>query len=323
MYLNKSQKMVKMMELLQFREGVRVDELRTSFELDARTMRRYLADLKNLGLPIRDQGEAEERTLSLNPSYRRTGVHLTLAEVLSLHFGRRFFTFLDGTQFATHMGEALERLSPAIGRAHAELARDLDRKFLAIPEHAKDYADLSDLIDDLVTALIYDNPARAEYTKASGLSGVYELEPLTLATYRQGLYLFARDRADGRIKTFAVERFTRFSRLRMEKFEPPPDYRPEALLEDAFGIISAPPQRVSAVFDPDVAFYIRERCWHASQVLEPLPDGRVRLRFEVGLTQELERWFLSFAGSVVVEQPPELVERLTRAHERAQERLGS
>jgi predicted DNA-binding transcriptional regulator YafY len=322
MDLNKSQKMVKMVELMQRRGGIRADELRDRFELDARTFRRYLADIRGLGLPLLDEGFLDERTVGLDPSYRRTGVNLTLAEVLSLHFGRKLFNFLEGTQFAADMDDAIERLSPAINRAHAELAADLDRKFLAIPEHAKDYRALGDLLDDLITALIYDNPARAEYTKASGLSGHYELEPLTLATYRQGLYLFARDRADGRVKTFAVERFLRFSRLRMEKFDPPADYQPEALLADAFGIISSSPVEIEAIFDASVAFYIGERVWHRTQSLDILPDGRAHLLMDVGITQELIRWLLSFAGDVEVVGPPKLVETLREHHNRARERLG-
>ncbi len=322
MYLNKSQKMVKIVELMQRRGGIRADELRDRFELDARTFRRYLADLKGLGLPVIDEGQLEQRTVSMDPSYRRTGVQLTLAEVLSLHFGRKLFNFLEGTQFAADMDDAIERLSPAIARAHAELATDLDAKFLAIPEHAKDYRASGDLLDELITALIYDNPARAEYTKASGLSGHYELEPLTLATYRQGLYLFARDRSDDRIKTFAVERFLRFSRLRMEKFVPPRGYDPEALVRDAFGIISAEAVAVEALFDPSVAFYIGERVWHPSQHLEVLADGRARLFMQVGITQELVRWLLSFAGDVEIVGPPALKERVREHHARAAARLA-
>ncbi|MBK7758832.1 MAG: hypothetical protein IPI35_21035 [Deltaproteobacteria bacterium] len=64
-------------------------------------------------------------------------MQLTLLEVLSLRFGRRLFTFLDGTQFAADVDDTIERLEPAIP-GPADLAA-LDRKFVAVPEHAKDY----------------------------------------------------------------------------------------------------------------------------------------------------------------------------------------
>lgn len=320
-HLNKAQKMVRLVDLMMRRGGVSAEEIRGRFDLDARTLRRYLADLRDMGLPVLDQDTGPDRTLALDPQYRRTGVQLSLSEVLSLHFGRKLFTFLDDTPFASDMDDAIERLEPAIPRAHAELAQQLDRKFMAVPEHAKDYRELSDLIDDVVTALIYENVCKADYTKASGSSREYTLEPLTLATYRQGLYLFAKDRRDGVVKSFAVERFTRFSRLRMEKFDPI-DFDPEAYVADAFGIISGRPQKVVARFDARVAQYVRERTWHTTQRLDELEDGSLRLELEVGITQELVVWLLGFAGDVTVEEPTSLIERLCETWQKALQRHG-
>ncbi len=319
-HLNKGQKMVRIVELMTRRGGVRAIDLMGRFDLDARSLRRYLRDLKDLDLPIQDQGLGADRTISLDPGYRRSGVQLTLPEVLSLHFGRKLFSFLDDTQFAQGLDDALERLQPAIPRAHAELAPDLDRKFMAVPEHAKSYADKGDLLDEVLTALLYNNAAKAEYVKVSGATKVYDLEPLTLATYRQGLYLFARDRQVDQIKTFAVERFSRFSRLRMEKFQHPAGYDPEAYVHGAFGIIQAPPESVRAVFEPKVAPYLRERRWHHTQENEELSDGRLRMYMKVGLSEELITWLLGFGPEVLVESPPALVERLRQATRSAAER---
>ena len=321
MHYRKGQKLVKIVELMQRRGGIRAYEIMGRFDLDGRSFRRYMSDLRDLGLPIIDEGAGPERVVALDPSYRRSGVQLTLSEVLSLHFGRKLFTFLNGTQFAADMDDAIERLEPAISRAHADLARHLDRKFMAVPEHAKDYTEMVDLIDELITALIYDNPLEAEYTKASGSTKSYLLEPLTLATYRQGLYLFAKDRQDNRIKSFAVERFEDLTRIRSERFEAPDDFDPETILQNAFGIISGDPVEVSAVFDARAAPYIRERSWHPSQELVGLPDGSVRLRVRLAISQELIQWLLGFGGDVRVEGPSALVEALRAHHLRALENL--
>ena len=321
MQYRKGQKLVKIVELMQRRGGIRAHEIMGRFDLDSRSFRRYMSDLRELGLPVLDNGVGAERVVALDPAYRRSGVQLTLSEVLSLHFGRKLFTFLNGTQFAADMDDAIERLEPAISRAHADLAKHLDRKFMAVPEHAKNYSHMADLIDELITALLYDNPVHAEYTKASGTQSSYVLEPLTLATYRQGLYLFARDRKDDRIKSFAVERFQDLSRVRTAHFEAPEDFDPEELLKNAFGIISGEAGPISAVFDARTAPYIRERSWHPTQNLEALPDGSIRMTVHLALTQELLQWFLGFGGDVRVEAPPELVERLRDHHQRALEKL--
>jgi predicted DNA-binding transcriptional regulator YafY len=315
--LNKSQKFVRIYEIVQRRGGIAALELMERFELDARTLRRYISDLKDLGLPLRDQGTGSERVLSLDPSYVRSGVQLTLSEVLSLHFGRTLFTFLDGTSFADELEGAIERLKPAIARSTADLTRDLDRKFMAVPEHAKDYGSDPDLLDEIVSALLYSNPADAEYRSARGFGKVYRLEPLTLAIYRQGLYVFARDVAEDRVKSFAVERFVRFSRLRRERFEYPAAYDPHALVADSFGITSGEAEQVVARFVPEVALFIRERTWHPSQRVEVLGDGGVRLHMRVNVGPELKEWLLGFGPQVTVEGPPALVEHVRDAHRAA------
>lgn len=318
--LNKGQKLVRMLELLRRPGGVRAQTLMDRFGIDARTLRRYIADLRELGIPVRGDGESD-RILQVETSYARTGVQLTLAEVLSLHFGRTLFTFLEGTSFASDMEGALERLAPAISRHAAEIT-DLDRKFMAVAEHAKNYVDEGELLDEIVSALLYCNPADAEYRPVRGMSRFYRLEPLTLTTYRQGLYLFARDVAEDKIKTFAVERFLGFSRLRREHFPYPADYKPTRLLDSAFGITSGQPEEVIAVFEPAATPFIRERTWHHSQVTEELPDGRLRLRLYVGVSPELKEWLLGLGANVRVEAPPALVSWVRDAHRAAMERYA-
>jgi predicted DNA-binding transcriptional regulator YafY len=312
--LNKSQKFVRLLELLQRRGGITATELMSRFELDSRTLRRYLVDLKDLGLPVHDDGNGTERIVSIDPTYARTGVQLTLAEVLSLHFGRTLFTFLEGTTFASDLEGAIERLEPAIARSHADLTRDLDRKFLAVGEHAKDYRDEGDVLDEIVSALLYSNPADAEYRAVRGVGKIYRLEPLTLATYRQGLYLFARDVAEEKVKTFAVERFIRFSRLRREHFDYPAGFHPRDHVRDCFGITGGAAEEVVAEFSPEIAPYIRERTWHASQRIETLADGTVRLHLHVSLGPELREWLLGFGPDVVIRAPAALAGQIRDAH---------
>jgi hypothetical protein len=64
--LNKGQKLVKMLELMTRRGGVRASELVERFELDARTLRRYLADMRELDLPVRDEGRGDDRLITID-----------------------------------------------------------------------------------------------------------------------------------------------------------------------------------------------------------------------------------------------------------------
>jgi predicted DNA-binding transcriptional regulator YafY len=319
--LNKAQKLVRMVEWMSHPGGVRADTVAERFELDERTLRRYIQDLKDMDLPVEDTGRGPARTLSLDPRWRRTGVQLTLSEVLSLHFGRTLFDFLEGTQFAENIDGALERLTPAIPIAHQTVAADLDRRFLAVPEPAKRYGgSVSDVIDTVVTSLIYDNPVDATYKKASGVARNYQLEPYTLATFRQGLYLFARDVKANQVKTFAIERFTDAVRLRSLHFDLPTGWEPKAHLAHAFGIINGPPAAVVLAFHERAAAYVKERTWHPTQTFGTREDGRLELRMYVADTVELRTWVMGFGDDAEAIEPPALREAVANSLRRAAER---
>lgn len=320
--LNKAQKLVRILELMTRRGGVRASDLMRRYDLDSRTLRRYLSDLKELDLPIVDEGRGDDRTIIIDARWRRSGVQLTLTEVLSLHFGRKLFNFLEGTPFAEDMDGAIERLEPAIARTHADIAKDLDKKFLAVPENHKDYRAHADVIDDVITALVYNNPLEARYRKPNGAHSRYRLHPFTLATFRQGLYLFALDLAVNQVKSFAIERFTDMRRVSSEKFDYPSTWKPETHLSTAFGIISAEPVDVRIAFAAQVAAYIRERTWHPTQTCATLPDGRLELRLSVGNTVELRTWILSFGDDAEVCHPPALVTTIADTLQRAADRYA-
>ncbi len=321
--MNKAQKLVRMVDYLARRGGVRASDVMERFELDARTLRRYLADLRDLDIPVVDQRRGEERTLGLDARWKRSGVELSLLEVLSLRFGRTLFNFLEGTSFAEDMDDALESLEPAIPRITGEVARQLDTRFIAVSEHAKDYrGEHSETIDTVINALVYNQPVDATYRKPSGVQGVYRLHPYTLAVYRQALYLFAFDVEAGQVKTFALERFIELSGRRGERFEYPHGWSPRAYVAHAFGIMSGDPEEVVLAFDERVAAYIKERTWHPTQTFRTLPDGRLELRIRVAITIELETWICGFGANAEVLGPPALVQRIGDTLRRAAARYA-
>lgn len=316
--MNKAQKLVKMVELMTRRGGVRARELSERFDLDARTLRRYLSDLRDLDIPVKDDGRGEDRIVGIDPRWRRTGVQLSLAEVLSLHFGRTLFNFLDGTSFAEDLTGAIERLEPAISRADAHLARQLDTKFVAVPEPSKRWSERSsEIIDEVMSALVYNNPVDARYQKVTGAVSEKVLQPYTLATYRQGLYLFAFDEANNQVRTYALERFVYMRRRRNEHFAAPTGWEPRAHIAHAFGIISSPPEHCAIAFSPEVTGYIRERVWHPTQTFRTRADGWLELGLNVGVTVELVNWVCSFGRDAEALQPESLRERVASSLQEA------
>jgi predicted DNA-binding transcriptional regulator YafY len=314
--LNKSQKFVRVLSEMQQPNGVKADDLVERYDLDDRTLRRYLSDLRAIDVPIQDDGRGIDRVLSLDPAYGRKGVQLTLLEMVSLRFGRTLFDFLEGTGFAEDMDDALERISTWSGAngIQGAMVQHLDRKFIAIPEHAKDHTGDAEVLDEILTALLRQNPAEAMYARVGGQLRSYSLQPLTLANWRHSLYLFAKDLGADMVKTFAVDRFRVFKRTRGVQFVYPEDFDPKAIVRDCFGIIGGPVTEIRLRFSRAVAPYVQERVWHASQVVTPVVGGEVEVTMRVGLSPELETWILGFGPQVHVIDPDTLGTRIRQLH---------
>ncbi|HEY8762105.1 MAG TPA: WYL domain-containing transcriptional regulator [Candidatus Dormibacteraeota bacterium] len=129
------------------------------------------------------------------------------------------------------------------------------------------------------------------------------LEPSPLG---HGIYLLAWDQKLSAVRSYRLERMTD-AKLLDETFSPPAGFDAGSHLGQAWGIWSpGDPVEVELLFAPSVARRVQETVWHPSQVLEPLPDGRVRLKLRVSSWLELRHWVLGWGETVEVVGPAEL-----------------
>jgi proteasome accessory factor B len=116
--------------------------------------------------------------------------------------------------------------------------------------------------------------------------------------------------AAGRVETFALSRCRSLGGTG-EYFARPVAFDSRAFFRGAFGISQAEKVwKVRLVFAREVATYIGERSWHASQRMRRQRDGSLELRLETSSRKELTRWILSWVPHVKVLGPRELRERV-------------
>ena len=75
-------------------------------------------------------------------------------------------------------------------------------------------------------------------------------------------------------------------------------------------------------FTPKVAVNVAEVRWHPTQKQEFLPDGRLRVEFEIDGLGEITWWLLGYGDQVVVREPRGLAEQLKKAYHSAIARYG-
>ena len=152
--------------------------------------------------------------------------------------------------------------SAAMSNVLASVSDASDRIFLEDVPSARLY------LSQVVTALRENRPLRftyRPYTRSTPTKGV-SVEPYFLKIFRQRWYVTGRNTADGRIKTYALDRMEDVT-VGDETFVPDPLFDPEEYVRDAFGIIFSQGEAKDIVLrtDPRQAKYLRALPLHHSQ----------------------------------------------------------
>ena len=258
--------------------------------------RKALADLKAIAeeLDLEPMGEGQERRWVLPPELLGRRDRLGVLDHLSFSVGRAHTAFLGNTCLAT-----LERVPQGdVGHVPDRLSHCLDRKFYVQAEPSRPYEERDEVLQTLVDGLLSERVLTVRYVRAEQVEE-RQVEPLTLVIYRRAVYLLCIDA--GEEACLSVDRVLEASLG--PSFDYPESWNPRTALANRFGIWSEPaPAPVELVFRPGVARYVRGRTWHASQQLEELSDGQIRLRFVAG-GRELVRFCLEWGPQVRVISP--------------------
>ncbi len=182
-------------------------------------------------------------------------------------------------------------------------SRDIaDRIFLEDVPSAREY--LAPIID----ALRNHRPVRFDYhsyTRSKASRNV-TIEPYFLKLFRQRWYVTGRNRSDGRIKTYALDRMSAL-RLIAGSFTPDETFDGREYSRGSFGIIfdGGEPRHIVLRADALQAKYLRALPLHPTQE-EYVHDGMSLFHYRMRLTRDLVDEILSHGDSLVVEQPKEL-----------------
>ena len=218
-------------------------------------------------------------------------------EILALAFGEDLLRVLEGTVFHDSIRSALAQDPRGLGPELADYLARLGGAFRVLPGPHKSYAHLRD--DDPHAQRGGARAAqRARSATAPGAPAQCRrraLDPYRV-WYRSGGALRGRPRPQERRAAHVRGRPDRADRRHHARASRSrPTSTSTRYIGSSFGVIAEPATRVRILFDEALgAATSAERTWHPSQKLSALPDGRVELTMEVGGTDELRTWILSF-----------------------------
>ncbi len=246
----------------------------------------------------------------------------SFAEGLALLMAARSAQVLPGVNSA-ELAAAIARLETIFPQELLPLLREAADK---LPKHAERTPRQSMLLL-LNRALAEKRQVEMEYL-TPGEDGtpkikVRKVEPYAVFPYGRSWHLVAFDHLSKEVRTFKIDRIQQ-AKMLDEFYTMVQEFNLEEYLGDNWGIIRNPStkvEEVSLLFDALAGRWVSEETWHKSQVNEMLEDGQVRVRFTVGVTEEMINWLLYYGEHVYVEQPLWLRARVRAEHYRAAKRL--
>ena len=316
-------------------KGLSLVEIGQKLHVTERSVRRYLRELEREvdvdRMPHPDGLGGVVVKIPTRDLPRRVKLHRT--QIYGLLMARRVFKMLEGTTFEQTLREAVDQLLAHVQRSPrrgATLDPDtrLEDRFLYLPATPMKplVDDAAEVLDTMLDAcaqlrecvIKYRKSASRAANAAKGKDGTETLHvhPYAVVLYKDAIYCvcFVKERAA--VRTLRMDRIVDADASPVSHFALPDGFSVDRHFEGAFGVHAGDAKsRVVIDFHPSVADYVQSRQFPGedggSAIVEPLPDGGVRLKMVVGATTEVRSWVMSFGDKARVIEPVDLAEGIT------------
>jgi predicted DNA-binding transcriptional regulator YafY len=214
-------RLLEILELLQSRPVVSGREIADHLTVDGRTVRRYIDNLQELGIPVEGQ-RGVGGGYRLRPGYRLPPLMLSDDEVVTVVLGLAAARRLGLDAGGDHPESALEKIHRILPTT---LRRRVEALEAAVAFTSSDTAGVP--VDAEVLLLVSDairrrHRLRTAYTSFSGDRSARELSPYGLVVHSGRWYLAAHDHGREALRTFRLDRMTTVS-MTTSQAAPAPD----------------------------------------------------------------------------------------------------
>ncbi|WP_068621083.1 helix-turn-helix transcriptional regulator [Paenibacillus tuaregi] len=298
--MNKTDRMLAIMLMLQSRGTLRAEDLASNFETSVRTIYRDMQALSEAGVPVVG---APGTGYSLMEGYFLPPVSFTADEAVALLIGTDFIihNFEENYRDSAESSRMkIEAILPERVRTEADRVRGTTRLLMDAESWARSSRE-NPTLGLLRTAVIKGNKVRFNYVKAiPGPSGERfssrTVSPYGLVLLRGRWMLIAYCELRQEIRHFRVSRMQDISMLE-EQAVRPADFNLAAY---------SPPDdrelRVRIEADPELADQLREKgSYYVEQVTER--EGRLIVDLRARHVNEILGWILSFGSRMRVLEP--------------------
>ncbi|MBW2488642.1 MAG: transcriptional regulator, partial [Deltaproteobacteria bacterium] len=283
--------------LIASRRGKSAADLARELEYHWRTVYRDLEALQLAGFPIfTDRVDGKNLWSILDSARQNVPIPLDLTEVMALYFSRGLMRVLKDTVFYESLESFFQKIKATLPAETIQYLEKIEQSLEVGSKPYKHYDHLRDVIDRISQATVDRQMIEIDYYTMSRKKRTRrKVAPYKIWLFDGAFYLVGNCGLREDIRIFALDRIKSL-RLTDEIFEMPADFKVEDFMQTSFGVFHGEPQDVRIRFAPEVAGYIKEKTWHATQKIKSQNDGSVIFEARVAGTDEIKYWLMSWGG---------------------------
>jgi predicted DNA-binding transcriptional regulator YafY len=294
-------RLLSLLELLQVYRQLTAEEIASRLEVSPRTVRRYIAGLQDMGIPVETErgpagGYRLRRGFKLPPLMLSNEEALVV--IIGLLAAQRLGLAASGTAVEGALAK-LDRLLPEAQRAEVQSMQDFVS--LGLSPVARDHADAETILR-LSTAARDRTCVRLTYRSSAGDVTERLVDPYGVAFQSGHWYLVSWDHFRSAMRTFRLDRMLATDAT-TESFERPEEFDAVAFVRQAIGqaVYGTRCEVLLALTPEDAA----QRVSPTDGTLEPAEGGTV-LRFSADDFDWAATYLASLECDLVVLRPPAL-----------------
>jgi predicted DNA-binding transcriptional regulator YafY len=298
--------------------GTTAAQLAEEVECAQRTVYRDLEALQAAGFPVYNDRDEDGRSLwQLSDAVKKqTPLPLNMSELMALYFCSDMLKTLPDTIFHDSLESLFKKIKATLPPASLHYLQHIQKTITVGNKQYKSYAHSRDAIDSINKAAIQWRSIQFMYYSMSGRKEAKRtVDPYRIWFFKGSFYLVGFCHRRNEVRIFSVDRIKKLS-LTEKRFTVREDFDFDAFTQSGFGVAGGVPETVRVEFDENVARYIEDKVWHASQKVRRGGNGSVVFEARVALTPELKSWILNWGSHARVLEPEALREDIRSAAEK-------
>ena len=294
-------------ELLTARQGKSAAELAEGLECHPRTVYRDLEALQVAGFPVfTDRRAGKNVWRLLYTAQNQIPIPFSLTELMALYFSRGMMKVLKNTVFYDSLESLFSKIKTMLSPEYRGYLDRVENSVEVGQLPHKSYGEYGDIIAAVNEATVQRRYLDIEYFAMSRKQKTHrKIAPYKVWFFDGTFYLIGYCLLRRDVRIFVIDRIRKVQ-LSPDTFEIPEHFDFKEFMKFRFGVFDGKPTRVIIRFSPDIAGYIREKIWHASQEIEAQEDGSILFRVEVAGTDEIKFWIMQWGSGARVLAPESL-----------------